>query len=115
MNVFSCIVILVEASLNGSQLEHERNLAQAERLHRAIIQTFADSPDTRAAPLSLHAIVSLASDMVGKRPGDWFGPHTVAHLLAGAARRAEVGAGQGMLDNVCVYVAQDCTVYNGDA
>ena len=87
---------------------------QAERLHRAIIQTFADSPDTRAAPLSLHAIVSLASDMVGKRPGDWFGPHTVAHLVAGAARRAEVGAGQGMLDNVCVYVAQDCTVYTGD-
>ena len=27
MNVFSCIVILVEANLNGSRLEHERNLA----------------------------------------------------------------------------------------
>ena len=25
MNVFSCILILVEASLNGSQLEHERS------------------------------------------------------------------------------------------
>jgi len=86
---------------------------QSERLYRAVIQLFSDIPDTRAAPLSLHSVVGLGQ-AAGKKAGDWFGPHTVAHLLAGAARRAERGAGQGLLDTVSVYVAQDCTVYTGD-
>ena len=53
---------------------------QSERLYRAIIAVFADSADSRAAPLSLHNMVRLGQ-CSGKGPGDWFGPHTVAHLL----------------------------------
>lgn len=86
---------------------------QSERLYRAIIAVFSDSPDTRAAPLSLHTMVRLGQG-AGKGPGDWYGPHTVAHLLAGAARSADRGSGSGLLDSVAVYVAQDCTVYTGD-
>jgi len=85
---------------------------QSERLYRAVIQLFSDVSDTRAAPLSLHSIINL-SQAAGKKAGDWFGPHTVAHLLAGAVRKAERGSGQGLLDTVSVYVAQDCTVYAG--
>ena len=65
---------------------------QSERLYRAVIQIFSDVPDTRAAPLSLHSIINL-SQAAGKKAGDWFGPHTVAHLLAGAVRKAERGSG----------------------
>ena len=86
---------------------------QTERLHRAVLAVFADSPDTRAAPLSLHAVLRLGRT-AGKVAGDWFGPHTAAHLLAAAARSCERGAGAGLLDTVAVYVAQDCTVYRGD-
>ena len=53
---------------------------QSERLYRAIISVFSDSADTRAAPLSLHTMVRLGRG-AGKGPGDWYGPHTVAHLL----------------------------------
>ena len=57
-----------------------------------MIHIFADIPDTRAAPLSLHAVVGLGQ-AAGKVAGDWYGPHTVAHLLAAAARRTDKGEG----------------------
>jgi len=86
---------------------------KSEKLHRAIIQLFSDTPDTRAAPLSIHNLVKLGQ-VAGKKPGDWFGPHTVAHIVAAAVQQAARGDGQGLLDNVVVAVAQDCTVYKQD-
>ena len=83
---------------------------QAERLHRAIIQVFSDLTDPQVAPLSLQNIVA-AGRAVGRSPGDWLGPHTVSHLLAASARAAQPGAGQGLLDSLVIYLAQDCTVY----
>lgn len=86
---------------------------KSEKLHRAIVQLFSDTPDTRTAPLSIHNLVSLGQT-AGKKAGDWFGPHSVAHLVAAAVRMAGRGDGQGLLDNVVVTVAQDCTVYKQD-
>ena len=47
-----------------------------------MIQLFSDTRDSRAAPLSLNNIVDRGQS-VGRGAGDWYGPHTVAHLLAG--------------------------------
>lgn len=92
------------------RLETTRDQWQSERLHRAIIQVFSDLADPQLAPLSLQSVVR-AGLAVGRSAGDWLGPHTVSHLLAGAARAAQPGAGQGLLDSLAFYLAQDCTVY----
>ena len=63
---------------------------KSEKLHRAIVQLFSDTPDTRTAPLSIHNLVSLGQT-AGKKAGDWFGPHSVAHLVAAAVRMAGRG------------------------
>jgi len=86
---------------------------KSEKLHRAIIQLFSDTSDTKSSPLSIHHLVSLGQ-AAGKKAGDWFGPHSVAHLLAGAVRQAARGDGRGLLDGVVVTVAQDCTIYKQD-
>ena len=95
------------------RLEASSQQWQSERLHRAIIQVFSDLPDPQLAPLSLQNIVK-AGRAVGRSPGDWLGPHTVSHLLAAAAKAAQPGAGQGLLDSLAFYLAQDCTVYRGE-
>ena len=92
------------------RLEAASEQWQSERLHRAIIQLFSDLPDSQLAPLSLQNLV-MAGRGVGRSPGDWLGPHTVSHLLAAAAKAAQPGAGQGLLDSLAFYLAQDCTVY----
>jgi len=86
---------------------------KSEKLHRAIIQLFSDTLDTKTSPLSIHNLVSLGQ-AAGKKPGDWFGPHSVAHLLAAAVKQASRGDGQGLLGDLEVIVAQDCTVYKQD-
>ena len=37
---------------------------QSERLYRAILSVFSDTPDTRAAPLSLHTMLRLGQVMM---------------------------------------------------
>ena len=43
----------------------------------ALISMFADDPD---APFSLHRVVGRAGRM-GKRPGEWVGPNTIAEII----------------------------------
>ena len=47
--------------------------------YRRIVRFFADvqSPDS---PFSIHNIVALGIDL-GKNPGDWYGPASIAHIL----------------------------------
>jgi len=84
-----------------------------DRLHRAILRLFGDNADSSACPLSLHCLVGLGAGL-GRRAGDWFGPGTTAHLLAGAVRQSQRLAGRGLLEPIAVYVAQDGAVYKGD-
>lgn len=70
-----------------------------------IIKWFGDQP-RHDSPFSIHRLVSLGAS-AGKRAGDWYGPNSVAHLLSQAVERANE-VPNSKLDNLTVYVAQDC-------
>lgn len=79
-----------------------------DMIHRMIIKWFLDVPE---APFSIHQLVKVGY-AVGKRPGDWYGPATVAHVMTQAL--AEAFLDNPVLENIAAYVAQDCTVYIQD-
>lgn len=81
---------------------------KTDMIHRMIIKWFLDDPD---APFSLHRLVKIG-ECLGKKPGDWYGPATVAYMLTQALTEGFVE--NPILENVVSYVAQDCTVYIQD-
>jgi cysteine protease ATG4 len=87
---------------NGAQSD------KTDMIHRMIVKWFLDEPE---APFSLHRLVKIGSAM-GKKPGDWYGPATVAHVLTQAL--AEGFIENPILENIVAYVAQDCTVFIQD-
>lgn len=86
------------------------NRAQ-EFLYHTILKLFNDSP-TDLCPFSLHKLVKL-SESFGKQPGDWFGPSLVAHVMKKALEESKLLVLQNDR-GLCVYVAQDCTIYKDD-
>jgi len=99
--------------INSQEEATSLEIWKQDRLHRAILRLFGDNADSSACPLSLHCLVGLGAGL-GRRAGDWFGPGTTAHLLAGAVRQSQRLAGRGLLEPIAVYVAQDGAVYKGD-
>ncbi|XP_054161470.1 cysteine protease ATG4C-like [Oppia nitens] len=89
----------------GSQSDKE------DMIHRMIIKWFADDPNASCSPFSVHQLVRFGEQM-GKKPGDWYGPASVAHLLKNTLSTA--AESNPILNNICCYVAQDCTVYIED-
>lgn len=83
---------------------------QEDCLHRMIIKWFGDKSSVNS-PLSIHQMVSLG-EALGKRPGDWYGPASVAHCLKAVMSAASKENYE--FDNLEVYVAQDSTVYIQD-
>jgi len=81
---------------------------KTDMIHRMIIKWFLDDPD---APFSLHRLVKIG-ECLGKKPGAWYGPATVAYMLTQALTEGFVE--NPILENVVSYVAQDCTVYIQD-
>ncbi|KAL5016112.1 hypothetical protein ScPMuIL_005701 [Solemya velum] len=75
--------------------------------HHQIIRWFGDCLNDQN-PFSVHRLVEIGQNY-GKEPGDWFGPASVASILKEAMERGYKT--QPALTDVCVYVAQDCTVY----
>ncbi|CAG0880982.1 unnamed protein product [Darwinula stevensoni] len=90
-----------------------RETPQEGRLHRKIVQWFDDSAgsSTHRCPFSIHAMVHAGLDY-GKQAGDWYGPSSVAHILREAVEAASQS--EKLLEDLRVYVAQDCTVYLDD-
>lgn len=84
--------------LNFDSLQYE------DGIHRKIIRWFGDT-SSRTSPFSIHTLVALGKE-AGKKPGDWYGPGSVAHLLRQAVKLAAKEITD--LDGINVYVAQDC-------
>ncbi|ESO94477.1 hypothetical protein LOTGIDRAFT_118175, partial [Lottia gigantea] len=81
-----------------------------EVFHREIIRWFSDiSKDN--SPFSIYKLVEMGKKS-GKEPGDWYGPASVAHIFRDALLKAYRPI--PLLSDVCIYVAQDCTVYKED-
>lgn len=78
--------------------------------YREIIRWFGDYPSDKM-PFSLHRLVELGTS-VGKMPGDWYGPASVAHIFRDALDKAHRSL--PILSDISVYVAQDCTIYLQD-
>ncbi|KAJ9580845.1 hypothetical protein L9F63_023976 [Diploptera punctata] len=85
-------------------------LYNEERNHRKIIKWFGDHP-SHNSPFSIHMLVKLG-EPAGKRPGDWYGPSSVSHLLRQAVELASKDNQE--FQHLCIYVAQDCAVYTRD-
>ncbi|XP_786847.4 uncharacterized protein LOC581768 isoform X2 [Strongylocentrotus purpuratus] len=80
------------------------------QFHRQIVRWFGDQP-LDMSPFSVHRLVGIGQNN-GKKVGDWYGPSSVAHILKEAMDSAhELNP---LLGEVCIYVAQDCTVYKQD-
>ncbi|XP_052777624.1 cysteine protease ATG4C-like [Mya arenaria] len=83
---------------------------EQETFYRMIIQWFGDS-NSDQCPFSVHRLAEIGKTF-GKQPGEWYGPSSVAYILRDAMERA--ASSQPVLKDICVYVAQDCTVYKQD-
>lgn len=82
---------------------------QREILHRNVIRIFADN---YSSPLSIHNLMEIAKETFDKKPGDWFGPNSTAHILSKALGKNEKN--HEMLKNLKCYVAKDGTIYKED-
>lgn len=60
-------------------LDTQLHATHEDNLHRKILRWFGDS-SSRNCPFSIHTLVTLGTES-GKKPGDWYGPGSVAHLL----------------------------------
>lgn len=50
-----------------------------DHIHRKVIRWFGDQ-ESKNSPFSIHTLVNLGIE-AGKKPGDWYGPNNVAHLI----------------------------------
>ncbi|VVC91525.1 cysteine protease ATG4D [Leptidea sinapis] len=83
---------------------------QEECIHRMLIKWFGDKYSVNS-PFSIHQMVKLG-EALGKKPGDWYGPASVAHCLKLIMTAASQENYE--FDKLEVYVAQDSTVYIKD-
>lgn len=83
---------------------------EQETFYRQIIKWFGDSLSDQC-PFSLHHLVEYGK-VYGKQAGEWYGPSSVSYIIRDAVVKASFS--QPVLKDLCIYVAQDCTVYKQD-
>ena len=88
-------------------------------LYKEVISWFNDRP-SRYCPFGLHRLLELAdqksignvNEPSNSRVGSWFGPNSVCLLMKEALNEStEINP---LLDQIKMYVAQDCTIYKQD-
>lgn len=82
----------------------------SDYMHRTIVRLFGDRTALES-PFSLHRLVQMGLES-GKRAGDWYGPSSAAYILKEALEGA--AGPERLLEDLCIYVAQDCTIYLED-
>lgn len=107
-------MILAQALLNhimGRQWRWNRSHSEAnDFMHRYIVRWFGDKPHPKSY-FSIHKLVK-AGHAGGKKAGDWYGPSSVAYILKDALAKAT--SEEQRLEDLRIYVAQDCTIYQED-
>lgn len=89
------------------------NLHADNVLHREIISWFFDRPSNKS-PFGLHRLLDIATQKLGKKVGDWFGPVSVTLMMRDALDKAREFIPLLDYDSICMYVAQDCCIYKQD-
>jgi len=107
MMISQALLLHTEGRQPPSSLQ-DRNINR-----RRIIKLFSESEDSSDAPFSIQNLVDLSSG-VGRGAGNWFGPATAAYLVQMAWLKNLQNPVEGVLDDLAIYVAQDCTVYKHD-
>ena len=51
-----------------------------DMIHRMLIKWFADDNNSTQSPFSVHQLVKCGVSL-GKKPGDWYGPASVAYIM----------------------------------
>ncbi len=54
---------------SGSPVTASRQMAQDDKLHRSVLRLFGDCPDVSVAPMSIHNLVAIADEILGRQPG----------------------------------------------
>jgi cysteine protease ATG4 len=100
-------------------------------LYRDIVSLFNDRPKLAECPFGLHNLLEIADESAthtsdtasnvvastgrSSRVGTWFGPTAVCLLLRDALNGCiKSNASHPLLQNLRVYVAQDCTIFRQD-
>jgi len=93
---------------------HNHQTQEEKAYYREIIRWFSEpveeGPSDRS-PFSLHHLVNFGRAHK-KEPGEWFGPSSVAFIFRDAFERTSQSL--PILNQLCLYVALDCTVYIDD-
>lgn len=95
----------------GRHWRYSRGHTEAsDYMHRTMVRWFGDRP-AQSSPFSLHRLVQMGLES-GKRAGDWYGPSSAAYILKEALE--EAAKHEHLVSDLCIYVAQDCTIYLED-
>lgn len=80
-----------------------------------IVRLFHDEPSIHC-PLSIHNMTSIAFREFGQKPGQWYNPSMVGHVLHKAVRQHQALGDQAapQLNDLCVYVARDGCIFVED-
>ncbi|XP_050400185.1 cysteine protease atg4da [Patella vulgata] len=101
---------LIQHFLGRDWRIYDNQQRDQEVFHREIIRWFSDIA-TDNSPFSIYKLVEIGKKN-GKEPGDWYGPASVAHIFRDALTKACRTI--PLLSELCIYVAQDCTIYKQD-